>query len=72
MTKYFNSVDAVSDYAQMYPASLFRVEPNPQRCLCNGVRCGYEVSDKQDCEILETLVVCPVCANRIINPNTVQ
>ncbi len=72
MTKYFNSVDAVSDYAQIYPANLFRVENNPQTCQCNGVRCGWQVSDKQDSEILETLVVCPVCAKQSNNPKNVQ
>lgn len=62
-TKYFNSVDAVRDYAQqMYPENYFRVEYVPKKCRCNGVRCGYEVSDRQDREILEILVVCPVCA----------
>lgn len=62
-TKYFNSVDAVRNYAECYPASNFRVEHNPQTCGCNGIRCGYEVSDRQDSEVIEVLVVCPICAN---------
>ncbi len=61
--KYFNSVDAVRNYAECYPASNFRVEHSPQTCQCNGVRIGYDVTDRQDSEILETLIVCPACAN---------
>lgn len=30
--KYFNSVDAVSDYAEIYPANNFNVVHNPQTC----------------------------------------
>lgn len=62
-TKYFNSVDAVSDYTVIYPANNFSIVHNPQTCGCNGVRIGYDVTDRQDSEILETLVVCPICAN---------
>ena len=69
MTKYFNSVDAVRNYAECYPASNFRVEHSLQTCQCNGVRIGYDVTDRQDSEILETLVVCPACAN---NPKKQQ
>lgn len=61
--KYFNLVDAVSDYAVIYPANNFSIVYNPKTCGCNGVRCGYEVSDRQDSEVIEVLVVCPICAN---------
>lgn len=62
--KYFNSVDAVSDYAAIYPANIFNVVNNPQTCGCNGVRLGYDVSDRQDSEVIERLIVCPVCAKQ--------
>lgn len=62
MTTYFNSVDAVRNYAQVYPENLFRVVNNPQKCKCNSYGCGFQVSDRHDSEILENLVVCPVCA----------
>jgi hypothetical protein len=67
--KYFNSVGAVSDYAEIYPANNFNVVHNPQTCQCNGVRCSFDVTDKEDNDILEILVICPLCAN---NPKNRQ
>lgn len=64
MTKrYFNSVDAVSVYASNFPANSFRIEPTPAICECKGFRCAFEIADRQDNDIIETLVICPVCAN---------
>lgn len=64
MTKrYFNSVSAVSNYASNFPADSFTIEPTPAVCECKGFRCAFEITDKQDNDILEILVICPVCAN---------
>lgn len=67
--KYFNSLGTLSDYAHTYPASSFKFEPNPCKCACNGVRVAYEITDKQDNDIIEILVICPACAN---NPKNRQ
>ena len=55
MKQYFNSIDALSNYAQHYPAMGFTVENKPCNCHCkNGVRLAFEVTDKQDSEVIET------------------
>lgn len=62
--KYFNSLGALSSYADTYPASSFTYEHNPRKCECDSVRCAYEVTDKQDRDIIEILVLCPLCAGK--------
>lgn len=67
--KYFNSIGALNNYADSFPTSSFTFEPNPRKCGCNSVRVSYEVTDKQDNDILAILILCPACAN---NPKNCQ
>lgn len=62
--KYFNSIDTLSTYAGNYPANSFKCEPIPQKCACNGVRVAFEVTDRQDNDIIEILILCPACADK--------
>lgn len=62
-SKYFNSLGALSDYANTFPASSFSFEPTPAVCECKSIRCAFEVAAREDNDIIETLVICPVCAN---------
>ncbi len=62
--KYFNSLGSLNSYANTFPANSFSVEPSPAVCGCKSVRCAFDVADRQDKEIIETLVICPVCANK--------
>ena len=61
--KYFNSLGALNNYADNFPANSFTFEHNPRKCRCDSMRCSYEVTDKQDSDIIEILVICPLCAN---------
>ena len=67
--KYFNSLGSLNEYANNYPSNSFSFEYNSRRCECDSVRCSFDVTDKEDNDILEILVICPLCAN---NPKNRQ
>ena len=67
--KYFNSVGSIESHVQIFPHHTFIILPQPRACECGTVRIAYEVTDRQDNDILEILVVCPHCAN---NPKKLQ
>lgn len=67
--KYFNSVGSIESHVQNFSHSAFTIVPQPRACECGTVRIAYEVTDRQDNDILEILVVCPHCAN---NPQNCQ
>ncbi|MDR1582257.1 MAG: hypothetical protein LBS55_03200 [Prevotellaceae bacterium] len=64
---YFSSVDALSNHVQNIPADCFAIQPQPRACGCGTVRIAYEVTDRQDNDIMEILVVCPLCAKKSVN-----
>ncbi|MGC3978440.1 MAG: hypothetical protein QM751_09575 [Paludibacteraceae bacterium] len=65
--KYFNSLGSLNEYANSFPNSSFSFVHNPRKCDCesNSVRCSFDVTDKEDNDILEILVICPICANNL-------
>ena len=66
--KYFNSLGSLNNYADNFSINSFSFEHNPRKCQCDSVRCGFEVTDREDNEILEILVICPICAkNNAVN-----
>lgn len=60
--KYFNSLDSLNEYTNNYPNNSFHLSP-PRKCEYNSVRCSFDVTDKEDNDILKILVICPICAN---------
>lgn len=68
--KYFNSLGSLNEYANNYPRNSFTVEHNPRKCGCDSVRCSFDIADKEDNDILEILVICPICANNPKNSNS--
>jgi len=67
--KYFNSAGSIESHVQEFPHHVFTIVPQPRACGCGTVRIAYEVTDRQDNDIIEILVVCPVCANNPKNSN---
>jgi hypothetical protein len=67
--KYFNSLGSLNEYANNYPNNSFSFEHNPRKWGCDSVRCSFDIADKEDNDILEILVICPICAN---NPKKQQ
>lgn len=61
---YFNSVGSMSNHAQNYPVDSFTIQSQPRQCGCGQIRIGYEVTDKQDNDIMDILILCPLCANQ--------
>lgn len=64
---YFNSVGSLESHAQNFPCNSFAINPQPRTCGCGTVRIAYEITDKEDNDILEILVVCPHCTNQTKN-----
>jgi len=64
---YFNSVGTLENHAQNFPYNSFAINPQPRACKCGTVRIAYEVTDREDNDILEILVVCPICASNSSN-----
>lgn len=62
--KYFNSVGSLESHAQNFPYSSFAINTQPRACGCGTIRIAYEVTDREDNDILDILVVCPICANK--------
>ena len=59
---YFDDIQALSLYARNYPANCFYFQAEESICRCGKKKESYEVIDRQDSEIIETLVLCPRCA----------
>ena len=68
--KYFNSVGSIESHVQIFPHHTFIIIPQPRACECGTVRIAYEVTDRQDNDIIEILVVCPLCVNNPKNSNS--
>lgn len=68
--KYFHSLGSLNEYANGYPSHSFTVEHNPRKCGCDSIRCSFDIADREDNDILEILVICPICANNPKNSNS--
>lgn len=61
---YFSTMDTLRLHAENYLAECFRFQNEHFVCECSIIRECYEVTDRQDGEIIETLIICPRCAGK--------
>lgn len=69
MTTYYSNSKGMEVTADFYPSNSFSIEYHDAKCNCGTKTTGITVTDREDRDIIEKMILCDICTSKQKNKN---